>query len=215
MKCFEVYKPVEEGIHDPHIFKAIFMAGSPGSGKTTVRQELLSHTGLKALDIDKWWEYFNLYKKDTSKDYPDYWRLVQSQRRNYIAGRLGMVIDGTAKDLSKITKTKRVLERIGYDTAMIFVNTDLETAKDRVAARAGKTGRTVDNKRVIDNWNQTQQNLGHLQNLFGGNFFIVDNSSSDADFNVISKRLNAFLNKKPTNPAATEWINDQLNKRAS
>lgn len=215
MKCFEVYKPVEEGVHDPHIFKAIFMAGAPGSGKTTVRQELLAHTGLKALDIDRWWEYFNLYKKDLSKDYPDYWKLVQAQRRNYITGRLGMVIDGTAKDLSKITKTKRVLERIGYDTAMIFVNTDLQTAIDRVNARQAKTGRPVDQQRVRDNWNVTQQNLGHLQNLFAGNFFIVDNTDVETDYNQIEKRLNAFLNKKPTNPAATEWIRDQLNNRAS
>ena len=38
---------LEEGIYDPGIFKAVFMAGTPGGGKTTVANKL----GLKALGL--------------------------------------------------------------------------------------------------------------------------------------------------------------------
>jgi len=216
MKCFEVInQPIEEGVYDPHIFKAIFMAGAPGAGKTTVRKKLLAHTGLKELDIDKWWEFFNNLKKDSTKDYDYYWRKNMAQRKNYIAGRLGMVIDGTAKDLRRIEKTKRVLEKIGYDTAMIFVNTDLDTAIQRMQARAKEIGRSVPLDRVKQNWKVTQDNLGQLQNEFGGNFFIVDNSNAGANVQIVAKRLEQFLSKKPTQPAATAWIQNELANRAN
>src|SRR6056300_1512344 len=38
---------VDEGVNDPHIFKAVFMAGGPGSGKSFVAQNILGGTGLR------------------------------------------------------------------------------------------------------------------------------------------------------------------------
>ena len=35
----------------------------------------------------------------------------------------GVIIDGTGKDVNKIGRQKRLLDQIGYDTYMIFVNT--------------------------------------------------------------------------------------------
>ena len=46
-----------EGPNDPHIFKAIFLAGGPGSGKTFVQKKLLSSTGLKPVNSDDMYEY--------------------------------------------------------------------------------------------------------------------------------------------------------------
>ena len=34
MKPFEIY--LEEGVHDPGIFKVVFTAGGPGSGKSFI-----------------------------------------------------------------------------------------------------------------------------------------------------------------------------------
>ena len=42
----EIILPVDEGVHDPHIFKAVFMAGSPGAGKSTIANKLFAGTGL-------------------------------------------------------------------------------------------------------------------------------------------------------------------------
>ena len=58
-----------EGVHDKGIFKAVFMAGGPGSGKSYVAKELfgipdkfnISGTGLKMINQDK--EYKHLLKK--------------------------------------------------------------------------------------------------------------------------------------------------------
>ena len=48
MKVNEIIKQVEEGVDDPHIFKAVFMAGGPGSGKSYIAtSRLLKGGGLK------------------------------------------------------------------------------------------------------------------------------------------------------------------------
>lgn len=41
MRVEEVIKSVEEGVNDPHIFKAVFMAGGPGSGKSLDRKSVV------------------------------------------------------------------------------------------------------------------------------------------------------------------------------
>tara|TARA_X000001036_G_scaffold433576_1_gene471458 strand:+ start:1973 stop:2182 length:210 start_codon:yes stop_codon:yes gene_type:complete len=45
--------PLEEGINDPGIFKAVFLAGGPGSGKSfIVGQTGLQSFGLKLINSD-------------------------------------------------------------------------------------------------------------------------------------------------------------------
>ncbi len=48
---------LEEGIHDPAIFKAVFLAGGPGSGKSfMVGQTGLSSFGFKIVNSDQHFE---------------------------------------------------------------------------------------------------------------------------------------------------------------
>ena len=49
----------------------------------------------------------------------------------FLDGRLGLIIDGTGKDYDKIAKQVSGLKGIGYECAMIFVNTSLDTAQER------------------------------------------------------------------------------------
>ena len=43
---------ISEGVYDPNIFKAFFLAGGPGSGKTFVTQSAFAGTGLKLVNSD-------------------------------------------------------------------------------------------------------------------------------------------------------------------
>ena len=67
---------LHEGPHDPHIFKAVFMAGAPGAGKTTTSKKLLGGTGLRELNVDA---FYNLMRHsgkstgDQNKDYEASW----------------------------------------------------------------------------------------------------------------------------------------------
>lgn len=202
-----------EGARDPHIFKAIFMAGGPGSGKTTVSRRLFAGTGIKSIDLDTFEAMARAAGQTVdyhdTRDYDRFWYLAQRQKANYILGRLGMMIDGTAKDLARILEQKQDLEALGYDTAMVFVNTDLESAQQRVLSRAEREGRLVPEERVTASWLAAQRNLGHLQAAFGRNFFIVDNSGSAPDIAATEKNMRGFLNNPPRSPQAQRWIQQQ------
>ena len=58
MKINEVTQSLEEGPNDPHIFKAVFMAGGPGSGKSYIAtSRILKGGGLKIVNSDDIFEY--------------------------------------------------------------------------------------------------------------------------------------------------------------
>ena len=57
---------------------------------------------------------------------------------NYINGMLPLFIDGTSNDASNVLSRAGILESLGYDVGMIFIDTDIEVAKQRAI------GRTVD-----------------------------------------------------------------------
>jgi len=208
-----------EGVYDPNIFKAFFMAGGPGSGKSYVAGKTTAGLGLKVVNSDI---VFEKYLKDArlSFEMPDAQAAKRDERRaaakevtqkrkdNYIEGRLGMVIDGTGKDYSKISSQASQLKAIGYDVHMIFVNTSLDVALERNKKRA----RQVPEKIVIDSWNAVQKNIGQFQRFFGNkNFIVVDNNDAGEDIlGKAYKEVRRMLRKKVDNHIAKAWIANQL-----
>jgi hypothetical protein len=124
----------------------------------------------------------------------------------YIKGRLGLVIDGTGKDPSKIADQAKELKKLGYDVAMIFVNTDLDTAISRDAQRA----RTLGAKGVTEYWKAVQANIGKFQTMFGKtNFLVVDNSEGkDYQKETVRAYRDAtkFTKSPVDNAKAKKWI---------
>ena len=211
----------KEGVNDPAIFKAIFLAGGPGSGKSfTVGKTGLQSLGFKIINSDDNFE--KAIKKAGATMDPDFIfspkgqdirnrakAMTAKQQEMYLKGRLGLVIDGTGKNYEKIKKQARDLEALGYDTAMIFVNTNLETAIKRDAQRP----RTLGPKIVEKMWKEVQKNIGKFQSLFNRNFQIVDNSEG-ANFEKATidayKKMSKFAKKTPTSKVARSWIKKQL-----
>lgn len=184
--CEDLAEQVREvfgGINDPYIFKAVFTAGGPGSGKTWVAGHMFSGLGLKFVGSDFAFEHL-LRKRGMSLDLdmenPDYQEarkaskaLTKLMKDKWINGMLGLIIDGTGKDYRKIKDAAKGLQDIGYDTGMVFVNTTLNVALERNKDRE----RTLPEDVVIDKWHMVQNNMGKFQSFFGkNNFFLVDNS---------------------------------------
>jgi shikimate kinase len=213
---------LDEGVYDPSIFKAIFLAGGPGSGKSYVTRRTTGGFGMKLINPDP---AFEKILKDAGKDLDmtkmnpkerDLLRLrakdlTNKQERLYIAGRLGLILDGTGKDYDKISRTKKNLDTIGYDSFMIFVNTSLEVALERNRKRA----RTLPEPMVKDFWTDVQRNIGKFQGLFGtSNFVIVDNNKPDEDIMTMAQKRVRQLVKQPIqNGRARAWIKRELDKR--
>lgn len=213
-----------EGVNDPAIFKAVFLAGGPGSGKSfIVGQTALTSLGLKLVNSDNAFEV--ALKKAGMDATPDnifsdkgqalrHRSKITTNRRQdrYIEGRLGLVIDGTGKDYAKIEKQKKALETLGYETMMILVNTDESTAQARNKMR----DRTLPDSQVKTMWSQVQNNIGKFQNLFGQNFIIVDNSEdSNYKGGVMSayRKMMRWTKTPPANYRAKKWMSAEKKAR--
>jgi tRNA uridine 5-carbamoylmethylation protein Kti12 len=122
----------------------------------------------------------------------------------YEEGRLGLLIDGTGDDFSKIKIKKDHAEDLGYDCYMVFVNTSLPVALERNRKRK----RVLPDDDVKQIWNDCQNNLGKFQTLFGSqNFRIVDNTvTGNKTPDDIQSSINAFMKKPIINRIGAEWI---------
>ena len=217
---------LNEGVYDPGIFKAFFLAGGPGSGKSFVTQAAFSGTGLKTINSDTAFEK-GLKKGNLSLKMPDeeeYFRNIirakakmttATQLDTYIQGRLGLVIDATGRDINTISGQKSMLDLIGYDSYMIFINTSLEVALERNKNRP----RTIPEYLVKNSWNQVQRNIGTFQRIFSPNrMLIVDNNRSEKELvtitlNTASKYIRTKLRTKPENGTAMAWIKKELDAK--
>ena len=242
MKIFKTFESfLQEGVNDPGILKAFFMAGGPGSGKSYVAAELFAlpktdkfqtvsyDTGLKLVNSDAAFEV--LLKKNAidmaklmslkDKD-PQEWeramalrdrakKITKGTQEMYIQGRLGMIIDGTGKNYGKIEGQVKRLRDLGYDCYMVFVNTSLEVALERNNARARKLPEDM----VTKMWDEVQQNLGKFQRLFKSKRFeIVDNSEygDTTPIDLVAKEINGFMKQPVSNPIGKQWIETEKEK---
>ena len=219
----KTFAELQEGVYDPNIFKAIFLAGGPGSGKSYVVRRTTGGLGMKIVNSD---DVYEKMLKDVGLDttpediYSDLGqdtrvkakKTVKTMQSNYIEGRLVHIIDGTGKDYDKISKQVSMLKGLGYDCYMIFVNTSLDTAQERNADRK----RTLPEKEVEKMWKEVQKNIGKFQRLFGNsNFVIVDNNDAGEDiFSKVWKRIMVLVRKKVGNHIAKRWISQELAKKA-
>jgi len=217
VKSFE--QILSEGLYDPNIFKAFFLAGGPGSGKSFVARNVFTGTGLKLVNSDIVLEN-SLRKAGLSLSMPDeeqYFRdilrtrakaIVDNQIDLYVKGRLGLVIDATGRDYNIISRQFSALQLLGYDCYMVFVNTSLEVALERNSKRE----RVVPEYITKNSWQSVQNNIGRFQNLFGlTNFVVVDNSKSEQELvTQTMNKVNAVVRRFLTTPIksyiAKRWM---------
>lgn len=218
----KTFTELQEGVYDPNIFKAIFLAGGPGSGKSYVVRKTTGGLGMKIVNSDDIYEKMlnDAGLQTTPEDiFSDKGQEIRGKAKevtkrmqgNFLDGRLGVIIDGTGKDYDKIARQVAGLQKIGYDCYMIFVNTSLDTAQERNKMRQ----RTLPEKEVETMWKGVQQNIGKFQRLFGtANMIIVDNNDAGEDvFNKVWKRIMLLVKKKVSNHIAKKWIAQELAKK--
>jgi predicted kinase len=220
MNKFKEHFDLMEGVNDPSIFKAVFLAGGPGSGKSfVVGKTALKALGFRLINSDDAFEK-GLKKAGLTTD-PDDIASAQGQSvradakiltgkimARALEGRMGIVVDGTGKDYKKIKNQVDMLRALGYAVHMIFVNTDLETAKNRNNNRP----RSLPDDMVDKMWSDVQKNIGKFQALFRDRMTIVDNSEgSNIEKATMDayKKIQTWAKKAPENSIAIKWIKGQ------
>ena len=245
MKFSEFKYELLEGVYDPGIFKAFFLAGGAGSGKSYSAEKATGSAagkfqwddsiskltpgkvgpyGLKVVNSDEQLEY-GLMKAKMSANMKAYTsgeierkelirtkakKVTAKREQLWIQGRLGLIIDGTAKDLTKLGIKKKALEDVGYDTYMIFVNTSLDVAIQQNNSRSRKLPDQI----IRDTWNEVQGIKDQLANLFPGGFVeIVNNRAGEDVFRKAFVEVGKLIKRSPTKPAAKMWIAHELEQK--
>lgn len=223
-----------EGVHDAGIFKAIFLAGGPGSGKDFVMGKTLAGNGLTEINSDNAFEFL-MDKKRLNKKMPESEKaqrdeirgtaksVTELRQRLALNGRNGLIINGTADDIEKTKRIKKELEDLGYETQMVFVDTADEVSRQRNIERGQRGGREVPDKIRKEKWDSAQAARPELQKLFGqANFFHYDNSedlrnaSPDVvhkktqELDGIFKNVRKFTAAPPKSDIAKSWISTEL-----
>ena len=226
-------KILTEGVHDQSIFKAVFLAGGPGSGKDYVLSNTLEGQGLVEINSDKALEFL-MDKKGldktmpaTEKDKRDIVRtraksITELKQRLALTGRNGLIINGTGDDFEKISRIKEKLEELGYESAMILVNTDDEISKQRNIERGQRGGRTVPEQVRKEKWENVQNSRPEFAKLFGQNYMEFDNSEDlrQAPPEVVKAKkeellqlytnIQEFVGRPPATEASQEWVATQM-----
>lgn len=223
-----------EGVHDSGIFKAVFLAGGPGSGKDFVMGKTLAGNGLTEINSDNAFEFL-MDKKRLNKKMPESEKaqrdeirgtaksVTELRQRLALNGRNGLIINGTADDIEKTKRIKKELEDLGYETQMVFVDTADEVSRQRNIERGQRGGREVPEDIRKEKWMSAQKARPELQKLFGqNNFFHYDNSEDlrnaspevvhkkTQELDGIFKNVRKFTSAPPKSDIAKSWISTEL-----
>ncbi len=232
----EEFEMLSEGVHDQGIFKAVFLAGGPGSGKDYVMNNTLEGQGLVEINSDKALEFL-MDKEDLNKMMPadetEKRNLVRGRAKNItelrqqlaLLGRNGLIINGTGDDIVKTKKIKDQLEKLGYETSMLLVNTRDDISAQRNIERGQRGGRAVPEPIRKEKWDNVQLARTEYAQMFGANYSEFDNSEDlrEADPETIKARktellslfnkFKEFVATPPQSQEAQFWTANELDKK--
>lgn len=235
----ESIEVLEEGVHDAGIFKAVFLAGGPGSGKDFVLKKALDGHGLTEINSDKALEVL-MDRAKLSKKMPDaekYQRDVVRDRaksltdlRHNLAveGRNGLIINSTGANAEKIAKIKKHLDELGYDSKMVFVDTSDDVSRQRNIERGQRGGRQVPEQVRANKYKEAQDSRVAFSQMFGKDHYHEFDNNEDLRVNLdpethknkakdlmgLFKTIRKFTQTSPEHPAAKAWIQTHLGKLA-
>ena len=246
MKFQDFKQMIVEGVYDPGIFKAFYLAGGAGSGKSyaaekatgsaagkfewgekksTLKPGKTGPYGLKVVNSDEQLE-FGLMKAKMHTDFTKYSddetmekerirkkakEKTKKREQLWINGRLGLIIDGTAKNPAKLSIQKQNLEAVGYSTYLIFVNTSLDIALQQNAGRS----RRLKDEIVRSTWEEVQRVKDQLANLFPGRYVeIVNNRAGEDVFRKSFVEIGKLIKRPPSSPIAKAWIAHEMESKS-
>ena len=194
---------INEGIEDKGIFKAVVMAGVPGAGKTYILNKIKSGSiEPRVVNVDRFTEFLNIH--DIASVYDRSKQLTKNQLVQYFNGVLPLFIDTTGVNTERLKIRLNILDKLGYDYAMVFVNTSLETSLER----ASKRERQVDPEIIKVYYDRLQKYKNDVKGLFSFSMEI-NNDKDELTDEVVTKafkRVSYFYDAPIENPIGQEYF---------
>ena len=236
---------VLEGIYDPGILKAVFMAGGPGSGKSYTAKEIFqgnaiegatnqagTQMGLRIINSDP---AFEKYLSDAGVSPSD---LASMSDEEFKA--LTEPEDSPRGKASKMKKTQQAATEIGR-LGMIIDGTgdDMKKMTKKKAAvealgydtmmvfvnttlemaqeRNLKRDRKLPADLVEEIWTNVQANLDGFKSLFGDNMVVIDNTEYQWSEAEQAAAAAAvnFVESPVQNPIGKQWAQDALTAKGA
>ena len=204
-----------ESVRDRGIFKAVFFAGIPGAGKSYVLSSIGDGSIMpKVVNTDVYTEYLNKkFGRDISGEFNIHAdvikRVTVNQLSGYVNGALPMFVDGTSNSASSLFKREGILKSFGYDTGMVYIDTDLEVAIARVKQR----DRKVPEKFIRGVYESLNKNREYYRSHF--KFFVeVKNSEGELTDEVIMgayNKVRGFYNSDIENSIGVDSKSKMVN----
>jgi len=173
------------------------------SGKSYVIKKIKSgQLEPRIVNTDKFKEFFGEWRTEASFDRSK--KLTTSQLALYLNSMLPLFIDATSSNVNAIIVRNNILESLGYDTAMVFVNVPLKTA----IRRASQREREVPEEYVREVYEKFKKMKGFLRTKFPL-FIEVKNDEGEltekAIMNVF-KKVSFFYTSPIRNPIGRENV---------
>ena len=195
-----------ESINDKGLYKAVFFAGVPGAGKSYVAKHITDGAVQpRIINTDSYIEFVGRMKgvdisdKETQRGHLDTAKQVTRKFLiQAINGMLPLYIDGTSSNAPNIMRRKGILEGFGYDVAMVWIDTPLETSMERAEQRE----RAVNPEFIRQVYERTSANKPFYQNKFQ-HFTTVKNGEGELDDDAILaayKKVSRFFHASLDNP---------------
>ena len=188
--------------------KVIFLAGGAGSGKGNVIKKLeLEKQGFKIVNQDISLEWLKKNHglpedmRDLTKEQRSTLGKLGHQARGIARRKMlkfqgradGVVVDGTGGSMKAMEKLVTEFKEKGYDVSMLFVETSLETALARNAARKERSLLDIIVKR---NHESVQLNKPGFKDMFGKRFMEVKTDKLTMESPMpegLVKKMNDFV----------------------
>jgi shikimate kinase len=214
---------MSESINDKGIMKAVFVIGLPGAGKSYTVKQMQGTVSPRIVNTDKAAEFLSKkwhmpINSDTWKNFQDKTSVMtKTMLSNYLNGLLPLFVDGTSNDVSNILHRIGILESLGYDVGVVFVKTDLETAKARAKAREKETGRAVDEAYIDFVHSQNEENAAYLKSKVGFFKEVVNNGDelTDKEMTAAFNAAQGFFDEPVKNPVGKRILQQMKDKKQS
>lgn len=175
---------------------AIFMAGSPGAGKTEVAEALsMLISNLVVIDADDFRSKFPDYNGQNSSQFQrgaSY--LVDFSFTEILKKSYSFILDGTFAIGKASQNVERALKR-GYQVTIYYVHQDPLISWEFTKKREGKQGRYVPKETFINAYFKSRLNIQELKSEFGDKICLhlihkdYQDNISDVQFDVNSVEL--------------------------
>lgn len=178
-------------------FRAIFVAGAPGSGKDVIVRSLVTGGNLAELNHTQAIDILG-DKQKLSEESGDF-------RREVIRNRESLIINGPSDDKERILHIKEELEELGYSTMMVFVNTTNEVSQERNQQLVRVMAEGV----RAAKWQKSQINLTIFDEQFTRLIEFDNNFDLSSSGKYITEALSAiekFLLSNKLDEIAVDWL---------